>query len=95
MQQNPARIIIISGTTENWRDLMLCEARFQSNHFYHYHQFRHTHAIELINGGVSFPTIHKRLGHKNLQTTLRSAEQSDATADAELRAWRRQHPSSW
>ena len=29
------------------------------------------------------------LGHRNLQTTLRYAEQSDAVADAELRAWRR------
>jgi len=31
----------------------------------------------------------KRLGHKNLQTTLRYAEQSDLTADVEMRAWRR------
>lgn len=35
-------------------------------------------------------TIRKRLGHKNIQTTLRYAEQSDEAADAELRAWRRQ-----
>ena len=28
--------------------------------------------------------IRKRLGHRNLQTTLRYAEQSDAVADAEL-----------
>ncbi len=55
------------------------------------HQLRHSHATELINGGVSLPTIRKRLGHKNLQTTLRYAEQADATADAEVRAWRRQH----
>lgn len=53
------------------------------------HQLRHSHATELINGGVSLPTIRKRLGHKNLQTTLRYAEQADETADAELRAWRR------
>lgn len=59
------------------------------------HQLRHTHATELINGGVSLQTIRKRLGHKNLQTTLRYAEQSDGTADAEVRVWRRQHPSSW
>ena len=58
------------------------------------HQLRHSHATELINGGLSLPTIRKRLGHKNLQTTLRYAEQSDGTADAEVRAWRRQHPSS-
>jgi site-specific recombinase XerD len=55
------------------------------------HQLRHTHATELINGGVSLPTIRKRLGHKNLQTTLRYAEQSDGTADAEVRTWRRRH----
>ncbi len=55
------------------------------------HQLRHSHATELINGGVSLPTIRKRLGHKNLQTTLRYAEQADETADAEVRAWRRRH----
>ncbi len=54
------------------------------------HQLRHTHATELVNDGVSLATIRKRLGHKNLQTTLRYAEQSDAAADAELRARRRQ-----
>ncbi|HEY1349557.1 MAG TPA: tyrosine-type recombinase/integrase [Ktedonobacteraceae bacterium] len=55
------------------------------------HQLRHSHATELINGGVSLPTICKRLGHKNLQATLRYAEQSDKTADAEIRQWRRQY----
>ncbi|MDQ4077204.1 MAG: tyrosine-type recombinase/integrase [Chloroflexota bacterium] len=54
------------------------------------HQLRHTYATELVNAGVSLATIRKRLGHKNVQTTLRYAEQSDATADAELQAWRRQ-----
>lgn len=54
------------------------------------HQLRHTHATELVNDGVSLATIRKRLGHKNIQTTLRYAEQSDEMADAELRAWRRQ-----
>jgi integrase len=53
------------------------------------HQLRHTHATELVNDGISLATIRKRLGHKNIQTTLRYAEQSDETADAELRAWRR------
>ena len=53
------------------------------------HQLRHSHATELVNGGVSLATIRKRLGHTNLQTTLRYAEQSDATADSEMRAWRR------
>lgn len=54
------------------------------------HQLRHSHATDLVNGGVSLATIRKRLGHKRIQTTLRYAEQSDTTADAEVRAWRRQ-----
>ena len=53
------------------------------------HQLRHTHATELVNDGVSLATIRKRLGHKNIQTTLRYAEQSDETSDTEIRAWRR------
>ena len=53
------------------------------------HQLRHTHATELVNDGVSLATIRKRLGHKDLQTTLRYADQSNATADAEIHAWRR------
>jgi integrase len=55
------------------------------------HQLRHSHATDLVNGGVSPATIRKRLGHRHLQTTLRYAEQSEATADSELRAWRRRH----
>ena len=38
---------------------------------------------------VSLSTIRKRLGHKNLQTTLRYVQQSDNSADAEIRVWRR------
>jgi integrase/recombinase XerD len=56
------------------------------------HQLRHTYATEVVYAGVSLATIRKRLGHRNLQTTLRYAEQSDAVADAELRAWRRRPP---
>lgn len=55
------------------------------------HQLRHTHATELVNEGVSLQTIRKRLGHRNLQTSARYAEQHDPTADAEIRAWRRRH----
>ncbi|OLV19215.1 tyrosine-type recombinase/integrase [Deinococcus marmoris] len=55
------------------------------------HQLRHSHATELVNGGVSLGTIRKRLGHRHIQTTLRYAEISDASADAELRIWRRKH----
>lgn len=53
------------------------------------HQLRHSHATELVNGGVSLATIRKRLGHQHIQTTLRYAQISDATADQELRQWRR------
>jgi integrase len=53
------------------------------------HQLRHSHATELVNDNVSLATIRKRLGHRNIQSTLRYAEQSDVTADAELRRWRR------
>ncbi|MGH9157491.1 MAG: tyrosine-type recombinase/integrase [Acidimicrobiales bacterium] len=49
----------------------------------------HSHATELVNEGVSLATIRKRLGHRSIQTTLRYAEQSDATADAAIRRWRR------
>jgi len=55
------------------------------------HQLRHSHATALINGGVSIVTVRKRLGHKNLQTTLRYAEQTDCVADTEIRVWRRNH----
>jgi integrase/recombinase XerD len=53
------------------------------------HQLRHSHATELINEGVSVTTIKRRLGHANIQTTLRYAEQTDQVADKELRDWRR------
>ncbi len=53
------------------------------------HQLRHTHATQLVNGGVGLETIRRRLGHRNLQTTLRYAEQSDKVSDAQMREWRR------
>jgi len=57
------------------------------------HQLRHAHATELVRGGVSLATIRKRLGHRSLQSTLLYAEQSDAAADTEIRAWRRRRTS--
>lgn len=65
------------------------------------HQLRHTHATALVNDGVSLATIRKRLGHKNLQTTLRRAvghggrcriagvapQKALVTADSEARTW--------
>lgn len=56
------------------------------------HQFRHSHATELVNGGVGLATIRKRLGHRHSQTALRHAEVSDRGADAEVSAWRRHQP---
>lgn len=56
---------------------------------YTLHQLRHSHATELVNGGVSLATIRKWLGHRHIQTTLRYAEISDTTADTEVRHWRR------
>jgi len=48
------------------------------------HALRHSFATELINEGVSLAVVRKLLGHKNMQTTLRYAEVSDATVKAEL-----------
>jgi integrase/recombinase XerD len=53
------------------------------------HQLRHSHATELVSDGVSLATVRKRLGHANIQTTLRYAEQADSTSDTEIRQWRR------
>lgn len=53
------------------------------------HDLRHAHAQALVNGAVSLASIRKRLGHANINTTLRYAEQADSVADAELRQWRR------
>ncbi|MDP9379889.1 MAG: tyrosine-type recombinase/integrase [Chloroflexota bacterium] len=53
------------------------------------HQLRHTHATELVNDDVPLETIRRRLGHRNMQTTLRYAEQLDKTSDTQMREWRR------
>jgi site-specific recombinase XerD len=53
------------------------------------HQLRHSHATELINGGVRLEVVRKRLGHRNIASTLRYAELSDRVADNEIRSWRR------
>src|SRR3989440_956165 len=55
------------------------------------HQLRHSHATELINGGVSLPTRLKPVGHKKLQTTPGYAEQADEAAEAEKRIGRRRN----
>lgn len=39
---------------------------------FNYHALRHTHATLLIENGVSPKSVQKRLGHKNIQTTLQT-----------------------
>jgi site-specific recombinase XerD len=48
------------------------------------HALRHSFATRLINEGVSLGVVRKLLGHRNMQTTLRYAEVSDATVKREL-----------
>lgn len=53
------------------------------------HQLRHGHGTELVNDGVPIETVRKRLGHRDIRSTLLYAEKSDRVADDEIRAWRR------
>ena len=53
------------------------------------HWFRHTHATALLLAGVSEVVVSRRLGHRNIQTTINTY--AHVTADAEMRAaanWR-------
>jgi site-specific recombinase XerD len=36
----------------------------------HWHMFRHTHAKKLLTSGWDPSYVQKRLGHKNIQTTI-------------------------
>jgi integrase/recombinase XerC/integrase/recombinase XerD len=56
------------------------------------HQLRHAHATELVNAGVPVETVRKRLGHRDIRSTLLYAVKSDRAADDEIRAWRRRRP---
>jgi len=48
------------------------------------HALRHSFATRLLNEGVSLAVVRKLLGHRNMQTTLRYAEVTDATVKREL-----------
>jgi len=48
------------------------------------HALRHTFATRLLNEGVSLAVVRKLLGHRNMQTTLRYADVTDATVKREL-----------
>lgn len=56
----------------------------------HPHSFRHAHAVELVNEGVSVATIQRQLGHASLQTTdiyLRGIAPADVIAMGKARKW--------
>ncbi len=53
------------------------------------HRLRHTYATERLRAGVSLAAIRKRLGHQNLQTTLRYADLDLEAVKRELVAARR------
>lgn len=55
----------------------------------HPHGFRHTHAYELLRGGVPIDAIQVQLGHNSIATTAHyMGHLAGATASPELRAWR-------
>jgi integrase len=51
---------------------------------YTIHQLRHTVATELLEEGHRIEMVQRRLGHKDIQTTMGYAEVSDARVRAEL-----------
>jgi site-specific recombinase XerD len=65
-----------------WRHLLRAAGLGEAG--YTIHQMRHTVATGLVNDGVSITAVRRLLGHKNLQTTQRYAELSDAATRREL-----------
>ena len=55
---------------------------------------RHRAATELVNSGVGIGTVRRLLGHRNLQTTQRYADLSDASVRYELDAFARKKKRS-
>mgnify|MGYP005849010941 CR=1 FL=1 len=51
---------------------------------YTIHQLRHTTATELLAAGHTVETVQRRLGHKDIRTTMGYAEVSDARVRADL-----------
>jgi len=53
---------------------------------YTIHQLRHTTATELLEEGHKLEIVQRRLGHRDIRTTMGYAEVNDATVRAELEA---------
>lgn len=53
----------------------------ESGHVYHFtlHQFRHTYAMKLLNGGMDIFTVQELLGHASFSMTMRYAKLLDQT----------------
>jgi site-specific recombinase XerD len=51
---------------------------------YTIHQLRHTAATELLEEGHKIETVQRRLGHRDIRTTMGYAEVNDAAVRAEL-----------
>jgi site-specific recombinase XerD len=60
----------------------LCDAAGEPR--YTIHQLRHTTATELLEAGHTIEIVQRRLGHRDIRTTMGYAEVSDATVRAEL-----------
>ncbi|HUT36942.1 MAG TPA: tyrosine-type recombinase/integrase [Planctomycetota bacterium] len=61
--------------------LRYCQkARVEAN----IHALRHSFATRLLNEGIGLAVVRKLLGHRNMQSTLRYAEVTDATIKREL-----------
>jgi len=56
---------------------------------YTIHQLRHTTATALLEESHKIETVQRRLGHKDIRTTMGYAEVSDAAVRAELEGGRR------
>jgi site-specific recombinase XerD len=49
------------------------------------HQFRHTCASDLLEGGVNLPAIQQMLGHQTIQTTIRYLQVADPQRHAAVK----------
>lgn len=65
---------------------LLKTLRRKTGLYFSWHMFRHTHATDLIRGGVNMAFVQKRLGHRSIQTTIDTYTHiSDQELQAEYR----------